>query len=129
MSTLFTKIVRGEIPSFKVYEDDEFFAFLSIAPLTDGHTIVIPKEESESWLDMDEAPLGKLFIVSQKVSKKLKVIFGVPKVAVIVAGFEVPHTHINLIPCRSESELNFSLARNKTASELHSIHERIISEP
>ncbi len=128
MSTLFTKIVRGEIPSFKVYEDDEFFAFLSIAPLTDGHTVIIPKAESDNWLEMDEALAGRLFIAAQKVSKKLKVIFDVPKVAIIVAGFEVPHTHVNLIPCRSESELNFSFAKNKTPDELRPIHERIIFE-
>ncbi len=127
MSTLFTKIVRGEIPSFKVCEDEDFFAFLSIAPLTDGHTVIIPKRESENWLEMDEVLAGRLFIAAQKLSKKLKVIFDVPKVAVIVAGFEVPHTHVNLIPCKSESELNFSLARNRTPDELLPIYERIIS--
>lgn len=128
MSSLFTKIVRGEIPSFKVYEDEDFFAFLSIMPLTDGHTLIVPKKESESWLDMESGDAGALFIAAQKISKKLKIVFHVPKVAVIVAGFEVPHTHLHLIPCQSESELDFSKAKNASKEELSETLMRIISE-
>ncbi len=128
MSTLFTKIIQGEIPSYKVYEDDKFFAFLSIMPLTEGHTLIVPKKESESWLDMGEDDTREIFIAAQKIATKLKRVFAVPKVAVIIAGFEVPHTHLHLIPCHSERELDFKNAQNISADELTSTLARITTD-
>jgi histidine triad (HIT) family protein len=126
MATLFTKIIQGELPSYKVYEDDKYFAFLSIEPLTEGHTLLIPKKESVTWTDLTADEVKEIFSVALTLGQKLKAIFKVPRVALIIAGFQVEHTHLHLIPCHSEGELDFSLAKRAEHADLERIHKRII---
>jgi histidine triad (HIT) family protein len=126
MTTLFTKIIQGDLPSYKVYEDERHFAFLTIEPLTDGHTLLVPRKESVMWTDMTTDEVKEIFSVALTLSQKLKDVFEVPRVALIIAGFEVAHTHLHLIPCHSEEELDFSNARKAELMKLERIHKRII---
>lgn len=96
--SLFTKIIRGEIPSYKVYEDDDVYAFLDIHPISTGHTLVVPKKQVEFLWDMDEADYIKLQVATQRVAYHLRKTLNVPFVGVQVVGIDVPHAHIHLIP-------------------------------
>ncbi len=127
MSTLFTKIIRGEIPSYKVYEDDSFFAFLTIEPLSPGHTLLVPKREVDKWTELTDEEIKAFFIVAKNLAIKLEKKFEVKRVGVIVAGFMVPHVHIHLIPCNEESELNFTTAKKATEDELVSVLRHIVA--
>ena len=117
---IFCKIVAGELPSFKIYEDYAHLAFLTIAPIKEGHTLVIPKKHTESFFDLEDRDLGALLAASKKVAqilgKALKPSTG--KVGVMVAGLEVSHTHVHLIPLDSEKDLDFSLAKQATMDDL-----------
>ena len=97
MSTVFTRIVNGEIPSYKVAENDKFYAFLDINPVTKGHTLVIPKEEIDYIFDMDSKDLSDLFVFAQTVAKGIKKVIPCKRIGVAVLGLEVPHAHIHLI--------------------------------
>lgn len=108
MATIFTKIVKGEIPSYKIAEDDRYFAFLDINPLAKGHTLVIPKQETDYIFDLDAQLLGGMMVFAQKVAKALKQTIPCNRVGVAVLGLEVPHAHIHLIPLNRESDINFS---------------------
>ena len=107
MSTVFTKIVRGEIPSYKIAEDERFYAFLDISPLKEGHTLVIPKKEVDYIFDLDKEEFSALFAFAQKVSKGIKEALSCKRVGVAVIGMEVPHAHIHLIPIDKESDMDF----------------------
>lgn len=109
MSTVFTKIISGELPSYKIAEDENFLAFLDINPLAKGHTLVIPKEEEyPNVFDLDDDMLGEYFVFTKKISKAIKAAIPCIKVGMTVIGLEVPHAHIHLIPINSVSEMNFS---------------------
>jgi histidine triad (HIT) family protein len=108
MSTIFSKIIKGEIPCFKVAENDNFLAFLDINPLVKGHVLVIPKVEIDDFFDLDDSTLTEMILFSKEVSKKIKKVFPCKKVGVTVIGLEVPHAHIHLIPINSISDMNFS---------------------
>lgn len=108
MASVFSKIVNGEIPSYKIAEDENFYAFLDINPLKKGHTLVIPKKEVDYIFDLEENLLGGLHIFSQKIAKSLKKTIPCKRIAVVVLGLEVPHAHIHLIPMDKESEVHFS---------------------
>ena len=108
MATIFTKIVKGEIPSYKIAEDDRYYAFLDINPLAKGHTLVIPKQETDYIFDLDAQLLGGMMVFAQKVAKALKQTIPCNRVGVAVLGLEVPHAHIHLIPLNRESDINFS---------------------
>lgn len=124
---IFCKIVNRKLPSFTVFEDDGFLAFLSIAPINPGHTLIIPKKHSEYLLEMDDKLLGKILIFSKPVAaalvKALKPRTG--KVGIMVAGLEVPHSHLHLIPMNSEGDLTFSRARGANNDELKTVLEKI----
>ena len=107
MSTIFTKIVNGEIPSYKVAEDECFYAFLDIKPLKEGHTLVIPKREIDYIFDLDQEELSALFAFAQRVAKGIKGAVPCKRVGVAVIGMEVPHAHIHLIPIDRESDMDF----------------------
>ncbi len=107
MSTIFTRIVKGEIPSYKVAESERFYAFLDIRPLTEGHTLVIPKREVDYIFDLDPEELSALFAFAQRVAKGIKAAIPCRRVAVAVLGMEVPHAHIHLVPLNSEGDLDF----------------------
>ena len=107
MSTIFTKIVKGEIPSYKIAEDEHFYAFLDIRPLKEGHTLVIPKREVDYIFDLDREELSALFAFAQRVAKGIKRAVPCKRVGVAVIGMEVPHAHIHLIPIDRESDMDF----------------------
>ena len=113
MATLFSKIVNGEIPCYKVAESDEFLAFLDIQPLTKGHVLVIPKVEVDYIFDLEDDLLGKMMIFSKQVAHKIKLAYPCKKVGVTVIGLEVPHAHIHLVPMNALVDMNFSAAKLK----------------
>ena len=126
MATLFSKIVQGEIPCFKVAESDDFLAFLDIQPLAIGHVLVIPKIEVDYLFDMDDTLLAKMIIFSKDVANKIKQVIPCKKVGVAVIGLEVPHAHIHLVPINSISDINFSSPKLSIEShELASIANKI----
>ena len=107
MASVFTRIVKGEIPCYKVAEDDRYFAFLDINPLAKGHTLVIPKEETDNIFDLDDRTLAGLMVFAKRIARKIQANIACKKVAVVVLGLEVPHAHIHLIPINSEKDVDF----------------------
>ncbi|MEM9990940.1 MAG: HIT family protein [Bacteroidota bacterium] len=129
MSSIFTKIVQGEIPCHKIAEDDRFLAFLDIAPLAAGHTLVIPKIEVDYIFDMEDNLLGDLMIFAKKVTKSIEAVIPCQRIAVSVIGIEVPHTHIHLLPFNSMKDIDFSRPKLQLAqSELAEIAAKIRQE-
>ena len=108
MSTIFTKIVNGEIPSHKIAEDDKYFAFLDINPLVMGHTLVIPKAEVDYIFDLEDEILAGLNLFAKRVAKAVEKSVKCKRIGVAVIGLEVPHTHIHLVPLNAIGDLNFS---------------------
>ena len=108
MATIFSRIVAGEIPSYKVAEDENYYAFLDINPLAKGHTLVIPKKEVDYLFDLDDDTLAGLTIFAKKIAHKIKEQTGCVKVAMVVLGLEVPHAHIHLVPMQSEADMRFT---------------------
>ncbi len=112
MATLFTKIAKGEIPSYKVAESEDFYAFLDISPLSLGHTLVIPKHTEDDYIfNLDPATYAGLWAFARKVAVALKAAVPCKRVGVAVLGMEVPHTHIHLIPLQSEGDMDFRKTR------------------
>lgn len=107
MASIFTRIVSGEIPSYKVAEDDRFYAFLDINPLAEGHTLVIPKIEVDYIFDLDEETYRGLFAFARKVAIAQKSVISCKRIGMAVLGMEVPHAHIHLVPLRTEGDLDF----------------------
>ncbi|MBR4046802.1 MAG: HIT family protein [Alistipes sp.] len=107
MATIFSRIVAGEIPCYKVAENDKFFAFLDIAPLAKGHTLVIPKREVDYFYDMEDDELQEMIVFAKSIAKKIKATTGCIKVATVVLGLEVPHAHIHLVPMNTENDVDF----------------------
>lgn len=107
MATIFSRIVAGEIPCYKVAENDEFFAFLDINPVAMGHTLVIPKQEIDYIFDIDDALLGRMMTFAKRVAKAQEAVIPCKRVGVAVMGLEVPHAHIHLIPIQKESDMYF----------------------
>lgn len=103
MATLFTKIINGEIPCYKVAESEEFFAFLDINPKAKGHTLVVPKREVDYLFDMEDEELARMMAFAKKIAAAIRKAFPCPKVGIAVLGLEVPHAHIHLIPLESEA--------------------------
>lgn len=108
MATIFTKIVNGEIPCYKVAEDDNYFAFLDIRPLAAGHTLVIPKVENDYIFDLNDDKLAGLMLFAKKIAKAIDKAIECKRVGVAVIGLEVPHTHIHLVPLQNIADLNFA---------------------
>ena len=107
MASVFTRIVKGEIPCYKVAEDDRYFAFLDINQLAKGHTLVIPKEETDNIFDLDDRTLADMMVFAKRIARKIQANIACKKVAVVVLGLEVPHAHIHLIPINSEKDVDF----------------------
>jgi histidine triad (HIT) family protein len=107
MSSIFTRIINGEIPCFKVAESDEFLAFLDVNPLQKGHVLVIPKTEIDYIFDLDDALLSEMIIFAKKVAIKIKKVFPCEKVGISVIGLEVPHAHIHLVPMNAMKDMSF----------------------
>jgi histidine triad (HIT) family protein len=117
MASIFTKIIRGEIPSYKIAEDERFFAFLDINPVSKGHTLVIPKQETDYLFDLNPALLGDLMQFAQKIAKALKQATACKRIGMVVMGLEVPHAHIHLIPMNSEADIDFHKPKLKLTPE------------
>lgn len=125
MATIFTKIVNGEIPSYKIAEDAKHYAFLDINPVVKGHTLVIPKREEDYIFDLNEDELADLMRFARKVAKSLKSNIECDRVAVIVLGLEVPHAHIHLLPIDNESQVNLRKKMSLSSEEMKEIQLKV----
>jgi diadenosine tetraphosphate (Ap4A) HIT family hydrolase len=112
MTTVFTKIINRELPGRFVYEDDGVVAFLTIQPMTQGHTLVVPRAEIDQWQDIDKAALGRVMLVAQLIGKAVCRAFDAQRAGVIIAGLEVPHLHVHVFPTRSLSDFGFANVDN-----------------
>jgi histidine triad (HIT) family protein len=117
MATIFTKIINGEIPCYKIAEDDNYFAFLDINPLRAGHTLVVPKKEIDYIFDLGDDYLGGMIIFSKKVAAAIKSAIPCNRIGVAVLGLEVPHAHIHLVPMDSMEDINFRNPKLKFSPE------------
>lgn len=120
MATIFSKIVAGEIPSYKIAEDERYYAFLDINPMAKGHVLVVPKQETDYIFDLDDNLLAGMMVFSKKVARAIEQAIACLRVGVMVVGLEVPHAHIHLIPIKKESDMNLSspkLTLSKTEFE------------
>jgi len=125
MATIFTKIIKGEIPCYKIAEDENYFAFLDINPVQKGHTLVVPKIEDDYIFHLDDQTLAGLVLFSKKVAKAIEKAVPCKRISVAVVGLEVPHTHVHLIPITQESDLNFAKKQQLTPEEMAKIAESI----
>lgn len=129
MATIFSKIVAGEIPSYKVAENESFYAFLDINPLVKGHTLVIPKREVDYIFDLEDDEIAAMQVFTKRVATAIKKVFPCIKVGQAVLGLEVPHAHIHLIPMQSERDMLFTNPKLKlTAEEFKEIANKISQE-
>ena len=117
MSSIFSKIISGEIPSYKIAENEKFFAFLDIMPLVVGHTLVVPKKEIDYIFDLPENLLAEMMVFSKYVAKKIEKSIECDRIGVSVIGLEVPHAHIHLIPINSIADMDFSKEKLKLSHE------------
>ena len=117
MSSIFTKIINGEIPSYKIAESDKFYAFLDIFPLAKGHTLVVPKKEVDYIFDLNDDLLGEMMIFSKEIAKAIEAVVPCKRIGVTVIGLEVPHAHIHLIPINSINDMDFSKDKLKLETE------------
>lgn len=125
MTTLFSKIVAGEIPCHKIWEDDRFFAFLDIRPIQPGHTLLITKQEIDSPFDLDDETYRAFLLAAKRLVDPIKRAMGSKKVGLVIEGLEVPHAHIKLIPISAAGDLAQSNARDASQEELAAVAERI----
>jgi histidine triad (HIT) family protein len=107
MATIFSRIISGEIPSYKVAEDNNFYAFLDINPLVKGHVLVVPKQEIDYFFELDDKSLGDIMAFSKRVAKAIEAAIHCKRVGLSIIGLEVPHAHIHLIPINKESDIHF----------------------
>ena len=129
MATIFSKIIKGEIPCHKIAEDDRFFAFLDINPLQAGHTLVVPKQETDYIFDLDDEMLAGLIVFSKKVAAAIKKAFPCNRIGVAVLGLEVPHVHIHLVPMDTMEDVNFRNPKLRfTPEEFNEIAKKIRAE-
>ena len=129
MSTIFSKIIKGEIPCYKIAENDEFFAFLDINPLSAGHTLVVPKHETDYIFNIDDDQLGRMMVFAKHVAAAIEKAIPCKRIAVAVIGLEVPHAHIHLVPINKEGDLDFRKEHLKlTQEEFVEIRDRITSQ-
>ncbi|MEB4098060.1 HIT family protein [Mycobacterium ulcerans] len=126
MASIFTKIINRELPGRFVYEDDDVVAFLTIEPMTQGHTLVVPRAEIDQWQTVDGAVFGRVMEVSQLIGKAVCKAFGTERAGVIIAGFEVPHLHIHVFPTRHLSDFGFATVdRNPSPESLDEAQAKI----
>lgn len=117
MDTIFTKIIKGEIPSYKVAENEQFYAFLDISPLAKGHTLVVPKLQNDYIFDLSDEMIADMMVFAKKVAKAVEKAVPCKRIGVAVIGLDVPHTHIHLVPINNVSDLDFTKERVKLSEE------------
>jgi len=126
--TLFSKIIAGEIPSYKIAENDRFFAFLDIFPLREGHVLVVPKTDTDRFFDLSENYLSEMLVFAQPIAKAIEKSFPCNRCGISVIGLEVPHAHMHLVPIDSADDLNFTRPKLKMSSEeLKSAQDKILA--
>ena len=128
MGSIFSKIIKGDIPSYKIAENDLFYAFLDINPVQKGHCLVVPKEEVDYIFDIEDQVLADMIVFSKRVAKAIKKVVSCNRLAVTVIGLEVPHAHIHLIPISDMSDLDFSKKEKIMPSEMKDLADRIASK-
>jgi histidine triad (HIT) family protein len=117
MATIFTKIIKGEIPCYKIAEDENYFAFLDINPLREGHTLIVPKQETDRFFDLDDSQLAGIMVFSKRVAEAIKTVIPCNRIAVAILGLEVPHAHIHLVPMDTMEDINFKNPKLKFTPE------------
>lgn len=117
MATIFTKIINGEIPCYKIAENDNYFAFLDINPLRAGHTLVVPKKETDYIFDLNDDQLSGMILFSKKIAAAIRSVFPCNRIGVAILGLEVPHVHIHLIPMDTMEDINFKNPKLKFSSD------------
>jgi histidine triad (HIT) family protein len=126
--TIFSKIIAGEIPSYKIAENEKFFAFLDIFPLREGHVLVVPKTEVDNLFDLPAEYLEEMLLFAQPIAKAIEKAFDCNRCGMSVIGLEVPHAHIHLIPINSANDLNFTQSKPAASPEkLKQVHEKIVA--
>ena len=129
MPSIFSKIVKGEIPSYKIAENDKFYAFLDVFPLVQGHTLVVPKIETDYIFDLSQDELKEILLFAQPIAKAIEKAFPCKRCGVSVIGLEVPHAHVHLVPINSADDLNFTRPKLKpTQEELISAQKAILDQ-
>lgn len=129
MSSIFTKIIRGEIPCYKIAEDENYFAFLDIAPLAIGHTLVVPKQEVDYIFHLDDRQLADMMVFAKKVALAIDRAVPCKRVGIAVIGLEVPHAHIHLVPLQNVSDIDFSRPKLSMATEqMIDVASKIVAE-
>jgi len=127
MASLFSRIIQGDIPSYKIAEDEYFFAFLDIMPLAEGHVLVVPKSETDKIFDLDDAFLERMLCFAKPIAKAQEKAFSCKRVGMSVIGLEVPHAHLHLVPISSADDLNFTRPKlNPPKEELEAAQQKII---
>jgi histidine triad (HIT) family protein len=127
MATIFSKIIAGDIPSFKIAENDKFYAFLDVFPLVPGHTLVVPKKETDKLFDLDEKDLGAILQFAQPIAKSIEKAFPCQRCGISVIGLEVPHAHVHLVPINTADDLNFTRPKLKPSQdELKEAQQKIL---
>ncbi len=126
--TIFSKIIKGEIPSYKIAEDEKFYAFLDIHPLVAGHTLVIPKPEVDKFLDMEEEYLREVLLFARPIARAIEAAFPCERVGLSVVGLEVPHAHLHLIPLNTMDDINFTRPKlSPSSEELQETQQKILA--
>ena len=129
MATIFTKIIKGEIPCYKIAENDDYFSFLDINPLRAGHTLVVPKKETDYIFDLDDVYLSGMILFSKKIAVAIKSVISCNRIGVAILGLEVPHAHIHLVPMDTMEDINFKNPKLKfTVEEFKDIAAKISSK-
>lgn len=125
--TVFSRIIAGEIPSYKIAENEKFFAFLDIYPLREGHTLVVPKTEVDNLFDLPQEYLQEMLVFAQPIAKAIEKAFRCNRCGISVIGLEVPHAHMHLIPINSSNDLNFTQSKPKASDDsLKKVQEKIL---
>jgi histidine triad (HIT) family protein len=128
MSSIFTRIINGEVPSYKIAENETFYAFLDVFPLKPGHTLVVPKQETDKFFDLPEDQLAELLVFARPIAKAIEQAFDCKRCGIAVIGLEVPHAHLHLVPINHADDLNFTREKMKlTAEEMKSCQQKILS--
>lgn len=117
METIFTRIIKGEIPCYKIAENDKFFAFLDISPVAKGHTLVVPKLQNDYIFDLEDEMLAEMMVFAKKVAKAIRQNVECARIGVAVIGLDVPHTHVHLVPITKAGDLDFTKKRVELSSE------------
>ena len=126
--SIFTKIISGEIPSFKISENDHFVAFLDISPLVKGHVLVVPKQETDKIFDLPDELLSEMLVFAKPIAKAIEKTFNCKRCGISVVGLEVPHAHMHLVPISSANDLNFTRAKlSPSKDELANVQQKILA--